>query len=400
MYQPDEKTLQKYADLLVKFALSGGKGVKKGETVMVSIPEAAKIFIPHLRRSILASGAHMLLMYGADDVAHHEYYELAAEHQLDHFPAKFYKGLIDQIDHSIFIIAEHDKYELSGVDSAKIMRKSQTFKPYMQWRNEKENKGKFSWTLAAFATPAMAKDVGMSLEKYWEQIILGCYLDEKDPIAKWRSIVAEQKRLIRVLNALKIEWLHVEGDNVDLKVKLGVDRGWLGGRGANIPSFELFISPDWRGTEGTIAFNQPLYRYGNVVEGIKLKFEKGRVVKATAKKNQKILTDMIAVENADKIGEYSLTDGRMSRITKLMGETLFDENFGGKQGNTHMALGNAYQESYRGDPSKVSKKQWEKMGFNESAVHTDIISTERRKVTATLPDGSKKVIYQDGQFKL
>ncbi len=400
MYQPDEKTLAKYADLLIKFALGGGTGAKKGETVMVNLPEAAKVFIPHLRRSILTSGAHMLTLYTADDVKSHEFYDLASEHQLTHFPDKFYKGLVEQMDHSVFIIAEHDKYELKDVDSAKIMKRSKTFKPYMEWRNEKENQGKFSWTLAAFATPAMAKDVGMSLEQYWEQIILGCYLDEKDPIAKWRSIVQEQARLIKVLDDLKIEWLHVEGDSVDLKVQLGATRRWLGGRGANIPSFELFISPDWRGTEGEIEFNQPLYRYGNKIGGIKLKFKKGRVVEATATENQKVLTDMIAVENADKLGEYSLTDGRMSRITKLMGETLFDENFGGKQGNTHMALGNAYQESFSGDPSKVTKKQWAELGFNESAVHTDIISTERRKVTATLPDGSKKVIYQDGQFKL
>ena len=98
------------------------------------------------------------------------------------------------------------------------------------------------------------------------------------------------------------------------------------------------------------------------------------------------------------IGEFSLTDGRVSKITKFMAETLFDENMGGKYGNTHIALGSAYKDSFPGNPNKVSKKQWVKMGYNESVVHTDIISTEDRKVTAWLPNGDTLVIYEEGKF--
>jgi aminopeptidase len=98
------------------------------------------------------------------------------------------------------------------------------------------------------------------------------------------------------------------------------------------------------------------------------------------------------------IGEFSLTDVRFSRIDKFMAETLFDENFGGKFGNTHIAVGNAYRDAFPGDPSKVSKEQWKEMGYNESVVHTDIVSTENRTVTATFEDGTRKVIYKDGKF--
>src|SRR6185503_11404504 len=105
------------------------------------------------------------------------------------------------------------------------------------------------------------------------------------------------------------------------------------------------------------------------------------------KQNEKVLKQMIATPNADKVGEYSLTDRRFSRITKFMAETLFDENMGGKYGNTHLALGKAYHDCYEGDPSKVSKKEWEKLGYNDSSVHTDIISTAPRIVTAYLPGG-------------
>ena len=107
---------------------------------------------------------------------------------------------------------------------------------------------------------------------------------------------------------------------------------------------------------------------------------------------------MIAVPNADKIGEYSLTDKKHSRITKFMGETLYDENVGGEFGNTHLALGAAYRDSYIGNPKEVSDESWHEMGYNDSSVHTDIVSTTNRKVTATLSDGTKKVIYENGEF--
>ncbi|MGH2851844.1 MAG: aminopeptidase, partial [Solirubrobacteraceae bacterium] len=170
--------------------------------------------------------------------------------------------------------------------------------------------------------------------------------------------------------------------------------------GRNIPSFEIFTSPDWRGTEGWIAFNQPLYRYGNLVRGIRLEFVEGRVVKASAEENEALITEMIATDNADRVGEFSLTDRRFSRITRFMAETLFDENVGGPHGNTHIALGKSYQDCYAGDPGSVSEEEWERLGYNDSRVHTDIVSTTNRTVTATLHGGGEQTIYADGEFVL
>jgi len=81
-----------------------------------------------------------------------------------------------------------------------------------------------------------------------------------------------------------------------------------------------------------------------------------------------------------------------------MGETLYEENRGGKFGNMHMALGKAYQDSYPGDPSKVSESEWNEMGYNDSVIHTDMVSTEDRQVTAYFADGTEKLIYKDGKF--
>jgi aminopeptidase len=224
----------------------------------------------------------------------------------------------------------------------------------------------------------------------------------KDPIAQWKKVYKEIEYYKQALNKLspKIDKLHVKGADADLWISLGEKRQWLAGRGYNMPSFEIFTSPDWRGTNGWIRFNQPLYRYGTMMTGIQLWFKDGRVVKATAKTGEKFLKQMIATEGADKIGEYSLTDSRHSRITKFMAETLYDENVGGPQGNTHLAVGMSYRDTFAGDVSKLTDAEAKKLGFNDSSVHTDIISTTRRTVTAHLKNGTQKIIYDNGQFVL
>jgi aminopeptidase len=247
----------------------------------------------------------------------------------------------------------------------------------------------------------MADEAGLSLEEYWEQIIEACYLREDDPVSKWRSVQKEIEEIKDKLDALEIETLHIQGADVDLHVQIGANRKWLSGGGKNIPSFEIFTSPDWRGTHGTIRFNQPLYYSGKRITGIELKFENGVVVFSSAIENEDALKEMIGQENADKVGEFSLTDKRHSRITRFMANTLFDENMGGAFGNTHIALGNAYKDTYPGDFGAVTEEQWVQMGYNSCPkVHTDIISTSDRTVTARLRNNRLRIIYKDGQFLL
>jgi aminopeptidase len=399
MYKPSNEILEKYANVLVNFALNSGKGIKKGEVVFVQVPECAKPMLIALQRAILKAGGNIILQYSPDEISR-EYYELANDEQLKFFPSQFIKARVDVIDHLIAIDAEVNKHELEGISPGKIMERQKAWKPYFDWRDEKENAGKFTWTIGLYGTEEMAKEVGLTVEEYWDEIIKACYLDTVDPVKKWKEIFEEIERIRAKLDSLKIEKVHVKSESTDLTVKLGKGRKWLGGSGRNIPSFELFISPDWRGTEGKIQFTEPLYRYGNIIERAYLEFKNGKVVFAKAEKGENILKEMITVENADKIGEFSLTDCRLSRISKFMGETLYDENVGGKYGNTHIALGKAYQDSYPGNPSKVSEEEWSKLGYNSSVIHTDIVSTENRVVTATLEDGSEIVIYRDGKFNV
>lgn len=410
-FVPSEKILTKYANVLVNFALGMGKGIKKGDVVRLSASEAAKPLYVAMSKAIIDAGGHVIGNYTPDEEKGDKrrnisvsryFYEHATDEQINFFPAKYLKGLIDEIDHSFFILADKDPRALEGIDPKKIMQRGLAMKPFMDWRNAKEHKGKFSWSIAMYGTPAMAKEAGLSEKEYWDQIIKACFLDHKDPIAKWKEVYKEIEMYKARLNKLapKTDRLHIKGPDIDLWIRLGEKRQWLAGRGVNMPSFEIFTSPDWRGTEGWVRFNQPLYRYGAKITGIQLWFKGGRIIKSSAKTNEKLLKQMIATKGADKLGEYSLTDRRHSRITKFMAETLYDENMGGRYGNTHMAVGMPYLDTYVGDPSKLTKKQKENLGYNDSSVHTDIISTTRRTVTAHLKNGTQKVIYKDGEFVL
>ncbi len=399
IYQPSAEILQSYANVLVNYALNSGQGVKAGEVVQINVPDVAKPLGLALQNATLTAGAHplvRLLPTGFDK----DFFSLARHDQLAFFPKKYFRARVEVMDHQIAIIADPDPEELKGVDPSKIFLARDSKKLFRDWLNAKETRGKFTWTAALWGVQAKADLVGLSLKAYWQQIIKACFLDQADPLAQWRAIQTMQTDILGKLNAVVIEDLEIKGPDVDLTVKLGKYRKWMGGSGRNIPSFEFFTSPDWRGTQGWVKFNQPLYRYGNVVKGIELEFDHGLIVKARAAAGQSVLSQMLKTTNADKIGEYSLTDKRMSRITHVMAETLYDENMGGRFGNTHLAIGMSYQDTYRGDASKVNKATWKRLGFNDSAEHTDIISTTDRIVTAHLANGVRKVIYAAGQFVL
>ncbi len=403
MYTPSTTVLKKYADVLIKFALNSGKGIKKNDVVLLWVRESARPMLEPLQRAVLEAGGHYLTYYVPEGTNRRNnatpwFFDLASDQQINFSPKKYYKGLTDQIDHQVEILSAADPHLFSKTNTKKLMQRELTVKPWMDYRGEKEYAGKFTWTLALFGTPGLAKEANLSEQAYWQQIIQACFLDFPDPIQQWKKVSLENKRIQKALNQLPINKLHLEAKDTDLWITLGKKRKWVGGSGRNIPSFEIYISPDCRYTEGTISFSQPLYTQGNLVRGIRLWFKNGRVVKATADQGEKLLRELVIVKNGDMIGEFSLTDGRMSRITKFMAHTLYDENIGGPLGNTHLALGLSYKNVYTGDPSKLNKTQMKQLGFNDCATHTDIMSTTDRTVTAVLQDGSEKVIYKSGKF--
>ena len=110
------------------------------------------------------------------------------------------------------------------------------------------------------------------------------------------------------------------------------------------------------------------------------------------------MTTLDTDEDAKKVGEFSLTDIRHSKIDRFMADTLFDENYGGTSGNSHIAVGQSYAESYTGDQAELTDELKKELGFTESVVHWDLINTEDKTVTAVMKDGSTIVIYENGMF--
>lgn len=402
-YTPNPTILKNLADVLIKFALNSGEGIKPGEVVYLMMNEWAKPMLLPIQKAILETGGHMVLNYLPAELERdrdetRQFFELANEDQINFFPEKYIQARVDTIDHVVLLLSAGDHHYYDGVDQSKITQRNRIWKQYYEMRSEKEYAGKLTWVLTDYPTPAMAEAANLTIEEYWDQVIKACYLNEENPIEKSRESMHAIQDIVKWINDLGITELHIEGDDVDLTVELNEHHQFVGGSGRNIPSFEIFTSPDSRKTSGWIKFNQPLYRNGQVIKGIKLEFKDGKVINYSADENVEALKAMLeSDEGAKQIGEFSLTDKRFSKIDRIMANTLFDENFGGEFGNTHIALGQSYRDAIRNQES-FSNEQLKEFGFNDSAIHTDIICTSNRKVTATLVNGQKKVIYQDGEF--
>ncbi|MGL1864080.1 MAG: aminopeptidase [Pseudodesulfovibrio sp.] len=327
------------------------------------------------------------------------FYGKGNEAQLSNIPAgdaEFMGGLNGLIS----LIAPASLTHLQDVDPKKIGTAAVARKFMRDIMEKNEQTGDFGWTLCIYPTKALAESAGLSMDEFKAQVVKACFLDADNPPAKWAEIFDEAEKVKEWLNNLDIEHINVKSENTDLTVVPGKDRRWLGVSGHNIPSFEIFLSPDWRGTEGVYYADQPCFRSGNYVEGIRLTFEKGIAVKTEAKVGSDFVAKQLTLdEGANRLGEFSLTDRRFSKISAFMANTLFDENFGGEHGNCHVAVGASYSDTYAGDQSSLDAAKKEELGFNDSALHWDLVNTEQKTVTATLKGGEELVIYKDGEFQ-
>lgn len=404
-FTPSKQILEKYADLIVEFGLQNrdGSKPKKGAVVHFIVPEAARPMYYYLQVSILKHGYNPLGEYipSSDEKFNFEnsFYQNANNAQRKFSLNTFKKGQVDQADCVIRILCDTLPHGLKNIPAEHILEQRRAQKENIEYKWKKINEGKLNWTLALYGTDAMAQEAGLTLKQYWQQIIKACYLDEANPTKEWFRINKTVQDTAKKLTKLGIESLHMVGKDADLHIGIGANRKWLAGGGNNIPSFEVFTSPNWREVNGWIRFNQPLYVFGSMIEGIELHFKNGEVVKYTATKNQNLLKQIIETKGGNKLGEFSLTDARVSRITKFMAETLYDENVGGKYGNTHVAIGTSFHECLIVTEPQDAQG-WDSLGFNSSVVHHDIVSTADRTVTATLKSGKSKIIYQKGHFTI
>ena len=396
----NDKQLRRYADVLwwgLKTAKK--KPFKKNDIVAIRYHGPAIRLAEILYAKLLTRGIHPVQRINPTPTMERQFYLLSSNKQLVFLPPGE-KELMSRLNGSIFLYAPESITHLSDIAPGKIGKTTVAQKALRDILNQREADGSFSWTLCTFPTENLAARAGMSAEEYTRQIVKACYLNKTAPVEHWQNVYKKARSIKKWLNSLAVKYYHVESENVDMEITLGEKRQWIGISGRNIPSFEIFVSPDWRGVRGKYYADQPSYRSGNRVEGVRLEFHNGRVIKISADVGENFVKSQLKMDKgASRLGEFSLTDKRFSKIDRFMANTLFDENYGGKYGNCHIALGASYANTFAGDSSKLNANRKKQLGFNESALHWDLVNTQKKLVTAHLKSGKTLIIYENGRFK-
>lgn len=349
---------RKLAKLVVDYSLD----VKKGENVIVSGGTEAEEFIRALYQEVILCEAYPILNVTLPNLAPF-YYKNATTKQLEHFP-ETWDYTVKHTQKFIGIDTDSNTKELSNVDPKKIAARSRITHPISEYIcNQKDKINRCS---VGFPCVSMAQDGDMSLEEFEDFVFDACLQD-------WKKIKNFGEKVLKKFQ--KGKEVHLLGDNVDLKFEI---RGKLaaGDWGEeNMPGGEVFMAPEKHSIEGWIRFEYPAIAFGNEVDGIYLKFEKGKVVEAKADKNEKFLKAMIKMDkNSCYVGEFGI--GLNPKINKYIKNILYDEKI---SGTIHLAIGSAYKENG---------------GGNDSAIHWDIIKDMRD--SQIILDG--KTIQKNGKW--
>jgi aminopeptidase len=281
---------------------------------------------------------------------------------------------VDEGDVWMMIDAPVNTKRLTGIDPAKMGTRLKARSPLQTRYLERSAAGDFRWVICGYPTEASAQDAGMSLRQFEDVLYRAAFLDQEDPVAAWMSFGERLEGVGSILDTTRE--LRIVGEDTDLK--LGVEgRTWIRSKGLrNFPDGEIFTGPIETSVEGTIKFTFPAMMRGRQAEGVRLRFEGGEVVEATADRGQEFLREMIALDDgARRIGEFAF--GQNDAITEYTGNLLLDEKIGG---TVHLALG-------RSVPGTG--------GENESGLHWDIVC-DLRNGGEVYADG--ELVYRDGRF--
>lgn len=394
-----ELQLKRYADVLLwGLRTAKQKPLKRGDIVLVRFNLDALRLAEILEGRLLELGMNPVRRLNPTPTMEKTFFDLANRKQLVFDPPGD-KELYQQLNGSIFLHAPASITHLSRVDPKKISRFTLSKKYLRDILEKREQTGDFSWTLCMLPTDELARQAGLEKTDYAKQIVKACFLNRREPLKHWKTVFKNATAIKQWLNAMNVKHYHIESDHVDLVVTPGKQRKWIGISGHNIPSFELFVSPDWRGTSGVYYADQPSYRSGNLVKGVRLVFKKGTAKEISAQAGADFVKKQLTMDRgASRLGEFSLTDKRFSKIDHFMANTLFDENYGGKWGNCHVALGASYADTFSGDIQSLTRQKKTQLGFNDSALHWDLVNTEKKRVVAHLVGGAKETIYENGRF--
>lgn len=263
-----------------------------------------------------------------------------------------------------------------------------------------------NWTIV----PAPTRDWAMlvhprlepaaALERLWAEIAHICRLDEPDPSAAWKTRFDELIRVAAGLTDRRLDLIHLEGPGTDLRVGLLPSSHWIAAsmetvdgivHHANLPSEEVFTTPDPERVEGTVTATKPLFTSGTTVSGLRVSFEDGRAVRIDADEGAEVVRGLAARdEGAVRLGELALVDreGRIGPLGTVFYDTLLDENAA-----SHIALGAGYQSGIDDDGDRAR--------VNTSQIHVDfMIGSEEIAVTGVQRDGGRVPLLREGRWQI
>jgi aminopeptidase len=361
---------QKLAQILVDHSTS----VKPGDRVAIETTTNAEALVRDIYELVLQRGAHPHLILSLPDQE-----KLLFTHANDEqlaFTPLFQKMVTEQFEAYIRVRADVDPRALSSVQSQKQSLRQKGIAPVRNSMLKRGATQSLRWALTQIPTEGYAKEAGMSLDAYTDFVFSACHVDEHtaDPVAYWESIRIGQAKMIESIEGCDL--VRLQGPNVDLALSVK-GRKFNNSHGKhNLPDGEIYTGPVEDSVNGWVKFTYPAIFQGQVVEGVELKFESGRVISARADVGEPLLLAMIASdEGSHYLGEFAI--GTNYEINQFTHNILFDEKIGG---SFHLALGAGY-------PETGSR--------NTSSIHWDMICDlhDDSQITA---DGS--LIYRNGKF--
>jgi aminopeptidase len=281
-----------------------------------------------------------------------------------------------EADVLIRVLGEENTRSLSGVDPDRQIMRKRSQRALMRTMMERAAAGECRWTLTLYPTNAYAQDAELSTSEFAAFVFDACKLGADDPAAAWREQGEMQQRLVEWITGKRE--VHIQNADTDLRVCVE-GRSWINCDGSNnFPDGEIFTGPEEDATEGHIRFSFPVVVDGREIHDVRLRFEAGRVVEASASRGEAYLIESLDADpGARRLGELAF--GTNFDITRFTRNILFDEKIGG---TVHMALGAGY-------PETGSR--------NESAIHWDMICDLRQEGSVHL-DG--ELFLQDGRFRV
>lgn len=338
--------------------------------------------------------------------------------QKDFFFPTFWESKFKEITSSgwklIALGSESEADVFEGLDPQRSSRYFQELARVRETRMKAIMNNAIPWSLTYLPSTAMAAKAYPDLsqeeavEAYWQAIIRIMRLDKDDPVAFWKDKMQKDQQRSRYMDSLKATALHFKGPGTDLTVGLAQSARWIGGFDetaegqpfmANIPTDEIFTSPDWRMTQGRVTLTKPFVMHQNlgpVPQKAWFEFKDGKVVDYGAEEGKESLKAFFDIDpRAAYIGEVALVDPQspFAREGVTFYNGLYDENAA-----CHLALGKAYPFTLK-QTGDYSDEELLEMGLNTAHVHEDMmVGGEEVDVTAILPDGSRKAIISGGKF--